>query len=288
MRFFYLGLLFISILSFQSSGTPPPPSSHYKIERTESITISSKTLGRQYDLFIKLPRGYDRAANADKRYPVLYLNDAPHTFKVALGVTHFPKMDKAIVVALGFAHGENGQFSRVRDLTPVEDKSWVKYQTGGATAYLDFIKQEVIPYVEKNYRADPNNRILSGHSLGGSFGAWVLLTQPNLFSAYILSSPSFWYKNDWIMNLQKQHAKANRALAAKVFIATGSLETIEHGLRNDMVAGHNQFVSQLKASGYRELKLAGEVVVGTDHYSTFPVALSKGLMFLFDESVGGK
>lgn len=37
-------------------------------------------------------------------------------------------MDKAIAVAIAFAHGENGQFNRVRDLTPAHDKSWQSYK----------------------------------------------------------------------------------------------------------------------------------------------------------------
>lgn len=110
-----------------------------------------------------------------------------------------------------------------------------------------------------------------------------MLKEPSLFSAYILSSPSFWYKDEWIMKLQQQHAKKQNTINAKVFIATGGLETIENGLRNDMVKGHKKFVSQLRRSQHNGLTLQDEVIKGTDHYSTFPVALSKGLVFLFSK-----
>jgi predicted alpha/beta superfamily hydrolase len=162
---------------------------NFELSNSSIFTVDSKVLGRKYDIFVKLPRDYSWEGNQSKKYPVLYLNDGPYTFKVAAGVTHRRQMDKVIVVGISFAHGENGQFSRVRDLTPVIDKSWNKYTTGGANKYLEFIEKEVLQFIEQNYRVNTEQRILSGQSLGGLFGAWVLLTKPELFSTYILTSP---------------------------------------------------------------------------------------------------
>lgn len=253
----------------------------FQISNTRSFTIESTILNRKYDLYVKLPNDYFRDENRSKRYPVLYLNDGPYTFKVAAGVTHFSSMDKAIVVGISFAHGENGQFSRVRDLTPEEDKSWKKYETGGAPKYLKFIEGEVFSFIEKKYRTDVSKRILSGHSLGGSFGAWVLVTKPELFSGYILTSPSLWFKDDLIFELEERYARNNASLNATVFIATGALETIENGMRNDMVDGHEKFVKRLRSRKYKGIEVRDEVVVGTDHYSTFPVGLAKGLNLIY-------
>jgi predicted alpha/beta superfamily hydrolase len=253
----------------------------FEISNSEVVSIESKRLKRKYDLYIKVPNDYFDEKNKAKHYPVLYLNDGPHTFKVAAGVTHFPSMDRSIVVGISFAHGENGQFSRVRDLTPVVDESWKKYTTGGATDYLAFIEKEVFPFVEKNYRIDVSNRVLSGHSLGGSFGAWVLLTKPSLFSAYILTSPSLWYKNDYIFDLESEFYKSNKALNVKLFVATGALETLENGMRNDMVNGHLRFIKRLRSRNYQGLHISDEIVKGTDHYSTFPVGLVKGLSMIY-------
>mgnify|MGYP000645418275 CR=1 FL=1 len=136
----------------------------FEINHSTIFTIESKVLDRKYDVFVKLPHDYFWEASKSKKYPVIYLNDGPYTFKVAAGVTHMRKMDKAIVVGISFAHGENGQFSRVRDLTPVVDDSWTKYTTGGATKYLEFIEKEVFQFIEQNYRIDTERRILSGQS----------------------------------------------------------------------------------------------------------------------------
>ncbi|WP_226646229.1 alpha/beta hydrolase [Microbulbifer variabilis] len=178
-----------------------------ELENSEVFTIHSKILGREYQIYIKTPAGYYDKAKKRKSYPSLYLNDGPYTFRVASGVTHLKSMNKAIVIGISFAKEELGQFSRVRDLTPVPDDSWKRYKTGGAPEYLRFIESEVIPFVEANYRANPKRRILAGQSLGGSFGAWVLLNKPKLFSSYILTSPSLWYKNGIIFNIEEEYSK---------------------------------------------------------------------------------
>ncbi|NKF51646.1 alpha/beta hydrolase [Shewanella sp. WXL01] len=254
----------------------------YTVGNTEKFTLSSNVVARKYDILVKLPKGYFAQDNSKVNYPVLYLNDAPHTFKVATGVTHFPSMDKAIIVAMGFAHGENGQYSRVRDLTPHHAPSWVKYKTGGAGEYLKLIEQEVIPFIEQRYRVDSSKRILSGHSLGGSFGSWVMLSKPELFSSYILTSPSHWFKDDQIFADEAAYAKQHKTLRVNVFYATGSLETPENGMKH-MVTGQQKYVERLQSRNYQGLRIKSEVVDGTDHYSTFPVGLSKGLMWLYKD-----
>ena len=254
----------------------------FEIRNSEVFTIESSVLGRSYDVYVKVPHDYYSDESASKDYPVLYLNDGPHTFKVASGVTHFGSMDKAVVVGIAFAHGENGQFSRVRDLTPERDESWTSYQTGGASHYLQFIEKEIIPFVENKYRVNPQRRILAGHSLGGSFGTWVFLNKPELFSSYILTSPSLWWKDNAIFDTEAKYAGDKNRLDINLFYATGSLETPEHGMK-EIVGGQQRFVARLQSRNYSGLKLSHEVVQGTDHFSTFPVGLAKGLRWIYQD-----
>ncbi|MBN1143232.1 MAG: hypothetical protein JXA72_02370 [Bacteroidales bacterium] len=67
---------------------------------------------------------------------------------------------------------------RRRDLLYVND----------AAQFLDFITQELIPVVEKDYKI--NKRILYGHSFGGSFTVYAMLHEPGYFDGYIASSPT--------------------------------------------------------------------------------------------------
>ncbi|AWF82083.1 histidine kinase [Microbulbifer sp. A4B17] len=286
----FIFLVVISLLSCSINAGPliTKISESFELAGSKIYTVDSEILERKYDLYVKLPKNYSEDNTKNEIYPVIYLNDGPHTFKVASGVTHFEDMDKAIIVGISFAHGENGQFSRVRDLTPMVDTGWKRYTTGGAKEYLKFIEKEVIPFIEGIFRVDPTRRILSGHSLGGSFGAWVLLTKPQLFSSYILTSPSLWFKDEMIFDLEDKYASHNNSLAVNVYIATGALETTKKGrMRNDMVDGHKRFFARLQSRNYRGLKLNGEIVNGTDHFSTFPVGLAKGLRWIYHDMWAG-
>jgi uncharacterized protein len=60
--------------------------------------------------------------------------------------------------------------------------------TSDAGNFLQFIKEELISIVEKEYRADPSRRILVGHSCGGLFGVFALFEAPGLFDTLIKSS----------------------------------------------------------------------------------------------------
>ncbi len=167
----------------------------FEIERSRVYTFASAQ--HSYDVFVRLPQGYDKPENAQRKYPVVYLTDGPYTFEVAAGVTRVPighdTFEPIILVGLGYAQGEDPAVSRERDLTPYVDARNKPYPTGGARAYLDFLKTQVLPVIEKTYRIDANRRTLAGQSYGGLFGGWVLLTEPALFRNYILTSPSLWY-----------------------------------------------------------------------------------------------
>jgi tetratricopeptide (TPR) repeat protein len=63
---------------------------------------------------------------------------------------------------------------------------------GGASTFLDFLTEELKPWVESHYRTQPFS-VLVGHSFGGLFITQVLIEDPEAFEAYISISPSlFW------------------------------------------------------------------------------------------------
>ena len=64
---------------------------------------------------------------------------------------------------------------------------------GGAGALLQFINRELKPWVVDRYDIDRDNATYFGHSFGGLFGTYVLLTAPAAFRRYIIGSPSLWW-----------------------------------------------------------------------------------------------
>ena len=143
--------------------------------------IESQVLGETRRLLIHLPRGY---AGSAITYPVLYHTygdylapyyaDAFVTLEELAGSSRIPP-----VILVGIDNSD-----RYRDLRPLTDRG----EPSGADAYLRFLTDEVIPFVEAHYRAN-TYRLLAGPQAGAVFGLYALLERPGLFDAFILNNP---------------------------------------------------------------------------------------------------
>ena len=81
-------------------------------------------------------------------------------------------------------------YARNHDLLPSDTKRNMGPKSGGnAEAFLAYVKNEVVPYIESNYRTLPH-RTAVGHSLSASFVIYTLLNEPELFDNYIAISPN--------------------------------------------------------------------------------------------------
>jgi len=147
----------------------------------EIVTLHSDILSQDRVLWIYVPEGYTDSLS---RYPVLYLLDGERNFLHVAGIVNLlstlrfiPEMIVAAVL----------NADRDRDFSPTQVDGYP--QVAGAAQFLLFMKDELIPFVDENYRTSPL-RILFGHSLSGLFAAYAFVSQPQLFSALILTSPS--------------------------------------------------------------------------------------------------
>ncbi len=173
------------------------PASNLSAQEDAPITVGkhfvvkSRILDQDRTVWLYLPDSYDRG---DQAYPVLYMTDAEAQFFHFTGIVHFQarvnRMPEMIIVALT-------NIDRTHDLssTPSAEDAQTFANAGGADQFLRFISDELIPYIEKNYRTQPY-RIHVGHSLGGLFVGHSFLTDPNLFDAYVSISPAFWWNDN--------------------------------------------------------------------------------------------
>ena len=87
---------------------------------------------------------------------------------------------------------------RGRDLTPTEVQvdffsgDSIQFDNGGGGLFLDFIEQELIPYIDDNYPTQPY-RTFVGHSFGGLSVINALVSKPDMFNNYIAIDPSLWW-----------------------------------------------------------------------------------------------
>lgn len=155
-------------------------------------TLHSSLLNEDRRILIRLPRHYE--IDTTTRYPVLYKLDGDNQLRRyddSIDVLHsVGAMPDMIVVAIPNARGQ-----RNRDLTPAtlrqdSDRAETgKGEMGRGDRFLDFIEQELIPYVDKNYRTS-RQRVFAGHSRGALLVLQSLLSKPDLFQArFVFSAP---------------------------------------------------------------------------------------------------
>ena len=155
-------------------------------------------------LFLGLPTGDPPPAG----WPLLVVLDGNRTFPLAVYsartqalrpvLTH---VEPAIVLGVGYADESAVGLSRTRDLTPPAPPERLRprpngrpwSEIGGAPAFLDFLRDEILPRIGSDYPVDTERLSLFGHSLGGLFALHTVFTDPGLFRCVIASSPSLWF-----------------------------------------------------------------------------------------------
>ena len=149
---------------------------------------------------IALPLGY---ADSTKTYPVLYALDANGQFGTVVEAARMLRIGggqipQLVIVGIGYPYGGRQIYAgphRIIDFFPTLEFEWIEevkqgwpgpipiYESGGAPEFLRFLREELFPLVEAEYRADPSDRAIYGHSGGGWFGLHALLDGDGAFHA---------------------------------------------------------------------------------------------------------
>jgi predicted alpha/beta superfamily hydrolase len=236
---------------------------------TEQRALTSAKIGQRYELLVSLPEGY---AKSGKSYPVLYVLDGWHfplmTF-IQQNSVYSKRMGPMIIVNV--SHGATDYMAlRARDFTPTKTSN--EANSGGAAAFLDFLEQELIPFVDRTWRTVPTDRGLLGHSYGGLFAIYALEQRPRLFQRIVAASPAL----DWDGRLLLTAARGRlRKLPAPVRL------DLSAGDENDTTASTTAFAKILD-----ELKPAGldyrfTVYRGENHNSVRLVSFPAGLYWAY-------
>ena len=184
--------------------------------KTESIT--SGVLHQNRTIEVYLPE--ESVKQPADRYETLYVLDGDWNAKLVIQIVNFMHqlgmMPPVIVVSVPNYIDTHGTNSRDRDLTPsvVEDRA----RSGGASEFLGFLKDELIPFVAQHY---PTNgvHLVHGHSLGGLFLMYVLENQPQVFDGYLVLDPAMWWDHDAFKATLRDRLPAIPSRGKAVYIA---------------------------------------------------------------------
>ena len=270
------------------------PASLATIPETDTFEIHSEFVDADFRISVSFPFGYRQMADA--QFPVLYLPDAWWTFGMATDIARVLAADQLIppmlVVGIGYPGGLGDAIAlRVRDMTLRESEAMERriaqevaafgphppITSGGADDFLRFLTEELAPRIERDYRGDPNQRVLHGHSLGGNFVVDVVFRQPEAFTYYIASAPALGIDDGVSFLNEREYAADHDSVPASLYLAVGLLD------RPELVASVAALVDTLTVREYEGFRWEVSRLEGQTHRSVMPVVLRDGLRWIFPD-----
>jgi predicted alpha/beta superfamily hydrolase len=226
---------------------------------TEARTLFSTSRGRDYHLSVALPDSYTTATQA---YPVMYVLDGDFNFGVAAGLTRFSnwfrKVPELIIVGIGYDMETSEEFSALRDLDFESPEMPGASSDSAANLFLEALTQEIIPFINANYRTIPSDRCLEGYSAGGIFVLYALFQQPDAFQRYISGSAIRKSAYDYWIHHAAQLAAHNGSNPIQLYLSVGALE-------EDDMPNFQRFVAFLEQGNYPGLTVSSEIYLGEGH-----------------------
>jgi len=181
-------------------------------------------------LRVWLPPGYDAPENSAQFYPVFYLNDGQNLFEAmtAFGGVEWQVDESAdrliregAIPPLIIVGMDNTGKDRLREYMPHRSMG-IRMLRAQGKHYPDFLMKEVMPFVEKNYRAAtrPEDTGLGGSSLGGLIALYTATVRPGVFGRLLIESPSLWAANRQVI----KDSRSVRIWPERIFLAAGTTE----------------------------------------------------------------
>ncbi|OLF72081.1 esterase [Pseudoalteromonas haloplanktis] len=245
--------IFSSQSAFAQSGTKQQ-SADYSVH---THTFKSAVLNEERTVVVQLPKSYQ--AEPDKVYPVIYRLDGASNIPLASAVIERLQNDnrapEVIIVAI-----ENT--NRLRDMYPTVNKEpqGPVGEGGGASTFLAFFEQELIPLINKNYRTH-DYKVISGASAGGVFALYALQANPKLFQAHIAYSPAVWWNYGAMVKSTKSFIAKTKDLNNYVYINIGE----EAGIMRERYDELQQSLQSHKVPG---LRFSSDAFDGISHNLT--------------------
>jgi predicted alpha/beta superfamily hydrolase len=235
-----------------------------------------------------LPPGYDDPHNADRRYPVFYLNDGQNLFESSSSFNGIEwQVDEAAdrliregsippMICVGL---DNAGRNRIREYMPHRSLQPMIVRVTG-TRYPNFLIKEIMPFVARHYRVatGPENTGLGGSSLGALISLYTAAERPDVIGRVLLESPSLWASN-------RQMIRDSRSISrwpSRIVLATGTAEAGRKERDQSMVDDVRELYAIFRRAGLDERNLKLVIEEGaTHHESAWARRFPEALAFLF-------
>jgi predicted alpha/beta superfamily hydrolase len=186
-------------------------------------SLRSTILQENRKFYVHVPAAAVGQQGAPKRYPVVYLFDADAQFATATSMiqylsTNYNTLCPEMIV-VGILHAD-----RRKDLTPTHVTADPPFlaagagkTTGGGEAFIAFLEQELLPYIDQRYPTQPR-KLLIGHSLGGLAVMQIFVHHTPLFDSYVCLDPSMWWDHQALLKETKRALETRRFPGTSLYL----------------------------------------------------------------------
>ncbi|MGJ3234031.1 alpha/beta hydrolase [Marivirga sp.] len=228
-----------------------------------------------YKVSIFLPPAY---GVKDKTYPLLVLTDDFYSFDLSVGIFTamwiFNQVEEVIVVGIDYTKRNfvEAQRARITEMTPTFAKEIEN--SGQAKDFASFLDANLIPYMDRNYTIDADDKAFYGHSIGGLFGVYLAIEYPDLFEKLIIGSPSLFWDNKIIFESLKEEEKwKDSDLDIVTFVGASESE--------NMIANWKEWKAIIENSSAENINIHSEIFEDRGHAGTTVDGLYEGIRYLY-------
>lgn len=252
-----------------------------KISIGQYDTLTSKVYKKDIPIKISIPTEFGECD--EDRFPLVIVLDGSSFFYSLVGMLQRFSHDyyckitpKMIVVGVDIENRNN-------ELYPKLDND----------NFGDFLKNELIPFIDKNYPTKPY-RVYVGHSLGGLRVAHTAIYEPDLFDAFIIIDGSLSENNFEWYEAAKKKLKDYNPIGKRMFVAMAQTmppsrpqdieeikhDTTSHSTHMRAMIGFSEIMLQ-KNTDNKDF-FAWKFYPNENHSSVAQIALHDGFRFLYD------
>jgi len=250
----------------------------------QTITLHSSILNEERELNISLPINYDRNIHD---YPVIYVMDAEFLFDVTQSIVKIRAernyMPRSIIVGIVNNTGKRNNMALI--LKNKEGREFFGGYGGKSKEHLKFLKDEVIPFLETNYRVNSHRTIIG---MSPTFGPVLeaFWNDPKLFKGYIVlaSELAQYTSNDkTVENRILSSIQSGNHSGNSLYIGKASRDLLKRP--EEETYAYTNLNKALKKLNLQNVRYKIEVLEEEDHYGMSVPGIQHGLETIYPKDV---
>ena len=237
------------------------------VHASEIFTMESKLLDEGVTARVALPESYHHSDSF--QYPVLLVMDGSTQFEHIAGnvnfLSTFSIVPEMIVVGVSARN-------RLKRFTHTKMEAYAD-RSGGAEQYTQFLRDELMPALQKKYRVSPYT-VVTGHSLSGLYTSYLATHHSDFINAAISVSPSLWWDDFALINDIKAAEQEAEKPAVRWFVSMANEP-------NEMAEGYERLLKVLEAKPESAFNWESKQFPNETHDSTPLIGNVEGLKSVF-------